>query len=87
MIGTLPWVVAPPGVAAAAPAPAPPSLQVTPVTPQLLLNAQGQVIATLATGATLTAGATLATAPPAPAPGKKNGPAEPPVKSEVSPRP
>ncbi|NWW28018.1 PO6F1 factor, partial [Falcunculus frontatus] len=42
VIGTLPWVVAPPGVAAAAPAPAPPSLQVTPVTPQLLLNAQGQ---------------------------------------------
>ncbi|XP_041269983.1 POU domain, class 6, transcription factor 1-like, partial [Onychostruthus taczanowskii] len=84
VIGTLPWVVAPPGVAAAAPAPAPPSLQVTPVTPQLLLNAQGQVIATLATGATLaTAGATLATAPPAPPPGKKNGPAEPPIKSEV----
>ncbi|NXH39014.1 PO6F1 factor, partial [Dicaeum eximium] len=42
VIGTLPWVVASPGVAAAAPAPAPPSLQVTPVTPQLLLNAQGQ---------------------------------------------
>ncbi|NXE99738.1 PO6F1 factor, partial [Menura novaehollandiae] len=42
VIGTLPWVVAPPGVAAAPPAPAPPSLQVTPVTPQLLLNAQGQ---------------------------------------------
>ncbi|NWI44517.1 PO6F1 factor, partial [Picathartes gymnocephalus] len=80
VIGTLPWVVAPPGVAAAAPAPAAPSLQVTPVTPQLLLNAQGQVIATLATGA-----ATLATAPPAPAPSKKNGPAEPPVKSEVQP--
>ncbi|NXC11155.1 PO6F1 factor, partial [Orthonyx spaldingii] len=79
VIGTLPWVVAPPGVAAAAPAPAPASLQVTPVTPQLLLNAQGQVIATLATGAT------LATAPPAPAPSKKNGPTEPPVKSEVQP--
>uniref|UniRef100_A0A674GTC9 POU domain protein n=1 Tax=Taeniopygia guttata TaxID=59729 RepID=A0A674GTC9_TAEGU len=43
VIGTLPWVVAPP-------APAPPSLQVTAVTPQLLLNAQGQVIAALATG-------------------------------------
>ncbi|NWY48093.1 PO6F1 factor, partial [Sylvia atricapilla] len=42
VIGTLPWVVAPPGVAAAAPAP--PSLQVTPVTPQLLLNAQGQLL-------------------------------------------
>uniref|UniRef100_A0A8C3US54 POU domain protein n=1 Tax=Catharus ustulatus TaxID=91951 RepID=A0A8C3US54_CATUS len=57
VIGTLPWVVAPPGVA---PAPAPPSLQVTqvtPVTPQLLLNAQGQVIATLATGAALKNGA------------------------------
>ncbi|NXY63176.1 PO6F1 factor, partial [Callaeas wilsoni] len=87
VIGTLPWVVAPSGVAAAAPAPAPPSLQVTPVTPQLLLNAQGQVIATLAAGATLTTGATLATAPPSPAPSKKNGPAEPPIKSEVSPRP
>ncbi|XP_054373661.1 LOW QUALITY PROTEIN: POU domain, class 6, transcription factor 1 [Molothrus ater] len=83
VIGTLPWVVAPPGVAAAAPAPAPPSLQVTAVTPQLLLNAQGQVIATL--GATLATGAALATAPPAPAPGKKNGPAEPPIKSEVQP--
>ncbi|NWV33642.1 PO6F1 factor, partial [Grantiella picta] len=85
VIGTLPWVVTPPGVAAAPPTPAPPSLQVTPVTPQLLLNAQGQVIATLATGATLTTGATLATAPPTPAPSKKNGPAEPPVKSEVQP--
>ncbi|NXR37102.1 PO6F1 factor, partial [Zosterops hypoxanthus] len=85
VIGTLPWVVAPPGVAAAAPAPAPPSLQVTPVTPQLLLNAQGQVIATLATGAALTTGAALATAPPAPAPGKKNGATEPPIKSEVQP--
>ncbi|XP_030822880.1 POU domain, class 6, transcription factor 1 [Camarhynchus parvulus] len=83
VIGTLPWVVAPPGVAAAAPAPAPPSLQVTAVTPQLLLNAQGQVIATL--GATLATGAALATAPPAPAAGKKNGPAEPPIKSEVQP--
>ncbi|XP_038020122.1 POU domain, class 6, transcription factor 1 isoform X3 [Motacilla alba alba] len=91
VIGTLPWVVAPPGVAAAAPAPAAPSLQVTPVTPQLLLNAQGQVIATLAAGTALAAGTplaagtTLATAPPAPAPGKKNGPAEPPIKSEVQP--
>ncbi|XP_057898016.1 LOW QUALITY PROTEIN: POU domain, class 6, transcription factor 1 [Melospiza georgiana] len=84
VIGILPWVVAPPGVAAAAPAPAPPSLQVTAVTPQLLLNAQGQVIATL--GATLATGTALAAAPPAPAPGKKNGPAEqPPIKSEVQP--
>ncbi|XP_050162049.1 POU domain, class 6, transcription factor 1 [Myiozetetes cayanensis] len=107
VIGTLPWVVAPP-------APAPPSLQVTAVTPgvapgvtqvtpgvaqvttgvaqvtpgvaqvtavtavtpQLLLNAQGQVIATLATG-----GAAL---PPA-TPAKKSGPPETPVKSEVQP--
>nr|XP_030115120.3 POU domain, class 6, transcription factor 1 isoform X1 [Taeniopygia guttata] len=73
VIGTLPWVVAPP-------APAPPSLQVTAVTPQLLLNAQGQVIAALATGTPA-----LPTGPPAPGPGKKNGPAEPPVKSEVQP--
>uniref|UniRef100_A0A8C2SVQ5 POU domain protein n=1 Tax=Coturnix japonica TaxID=93934 RepID=A0A8C2SVQ5_COTJA len=49
VIGTLPWVVNPPGIAAASPAPAP-SLQVQAVTPQLLLNAQGQVIATLASG-------------------------------------
>ncbi|RMB88153.1 hypothetical protein DUI87_35489 [Hirundo rustica rustica] len=41
VIGTLPWVVAPPGLSVAPPAP--PGLQVTAVTPQLLLNAQGQV--------------------------------------------
>lgn len=45
VIGTLPWVVNSASVAAPAPAQ---SLQVQAVTPQLLLNAQGQVIATLA---------------------------------------
>lgn len=71
MIGTLPWVVNPPGIAAASPVPAP-SLQEQAVTPQLLLNAQGQVIATLASG-TIQATAI-----------KKSGPPEPPTKSEVS---
>ncbi|OXB56707.1 hypothetical protein ASZ78_006901 [Callipepla squamata] len=71
VIGTLPWVVNPPGIAAS-PAPTP-SLQVQAVTPQLLLNAQGQVIATLASG-TIQATA-----------GKKNGPPETPTKSEVQP--
>ncbi|XP_051631740.1 LOW QUALITY PROTEIN: POU domain, class 6, transcription factor 1-like, partial [Manacus candei] len=87
VIGTLPWVVAPPGVAAAPPAPPPPSLQVTPVTPQLLLNAQGQVIATLATGVAtgVATAATVSAAPAAPTPGKKGGPPETPVKSEVQP--
>ncbi|OXB52237.1 UNVERIFIED_CONTAM: hypothetical protein H355_013563 [Colinus virginianus] len=68
VIGTLPWVVNPPGIAAS-PAPTP-SLQVQAVTPQLLLNAQGQVIATLASG-TIQATA-----------GKKSGPPETPTKSE-----
>ncbi|NXI71486.1 PO6F1 factor, partial [Anseranas semipalmata] len=72
VIGTLPWVVNPPGIAAASPVPAP-NLQVQTVTPQLLLNAQGQVIATLASG-TIQA-ATI----------KKSGPPEPPAKSEVQP--
>ncbi|XP_040395659.1 POU domain, class 6, transcription factor 1 [Cygnus olor] len=72
VIGTLPWVVNPPGIAAASPVPAP-NLQVQAVTPQLLLNAQGQVIATLASG-TIQA-ATI----------KKSGPPEPPTKSEVQP--
>lgn len=74
VIGTLPWVVNPPGVTASAvPTTLPaPSLQVQTVTPQLLLNAQGQVIATLAPGAG-----------PAPA-GKKTGTPEPPAKNEVS---
>ncbi|XP_065606169.1 POU domain, class 6, transcription factor 1 [Cyrtonyx montezumae] len=71
VIGTLPWVVNPPGIAAS-PAPTP-SLQVQAVTPQLLLNAQGQVIATLASG-TIQATA-----------GKKSGPPETPTKSEVQP--
>ncbi|XP_064899525.1 POU domain, class 6, transcription factor 1 isoform X1 [Columba livia] len=75
VIGTLPWVVNPPGVTASAvPTTLPaPSLQVQTVTPQLLLNAQGQVIATLAPGAS-----------PAPA-GKKTGTPEPPAKNEVQP--
>ncbi|KAI6062518.1 POU domain, class 6, transcription factor 1 [Aix galericulata] len=72
VIGTLPWVVNPPGIAAASPVPAP-SLQEQAVTPQLLLNAQGQVIATLASG-TIQAAAI-----------KKSGPSEPPTKSEVQP--
>ncbi|XP_072214091.1 LOW QUALITY PROTEIN: POU domain, class 6, transcription factor 1 [Excalfactoria chinensis] len=72
VIGTLPWVVNPPGIAAASPAPAP-SLQVQAVTPQLLLNAQGQVIATLASG--------TIQAPPA----KRAAPPETPGKSEVQP--
>ncbi|NWZ28216.1 PO6F1 factor, partial [Asarcornis scutulata] len=72
VIGTLPWVVNPPGIAAASPVPAP-SLQEQAVTPQLLLNAQGQVIATLASG-TIQAAAI-----------KKSGPPEPPTKSEVQP--
>ncbi|XP_035164827.1 POU domain, class 6, transcription factor 1 isoform X4 [Oxyura jamaicensis] len=72
VIGTLPWVVNPPGIAAASPVPAP-NLQVQAVTPQLLLNAQGQVIATLASG-TIQA-ATI----------KKSGPPEPPTKTEVQP--
>ncbi|NWX10977.1 PO6F1 factor, partial [Caloenas nicobarica] len=75
VIGTLPWVVNPPGVTASAvPTTLPaPSLQVQTVTPQLLLNAQGQVIATLAPGAS-----------PVPA-GKKTGTPEPPAKNEVQP--
>ncbi|NXE16744.1 PO6F1 factor, partial [Lophotis ruficrista] len=76
VIGTLPWVVNAPGVAAAGPAAAAlpaQNLQVQTVTPQLLLNAQGQVIATLAGGAIPAAAV------------KKSGTPEPPVKSEVQP--
>ncbi|XP_054254662.1 POU domain, class 6, transcription factor 1 [Indicator indicator] len=76
VIGTLPWVVNPPGLAAASPAPATlpaQSLQVQTVTPQLLLNAQGQVIATLA-GSAIQAAAI-----------KKAGTPEPPPKNEVQP--
>ncbi|XP_067992815.1 LOW QUALITY PROTEIN: POU domain, class 6, transcription factor 1 [Melanerpes formicivorus] len=75
VIGTLPWVVNPPGLAAASPAPALPaqSLQVQTVAPQLLLNAQGQLIATLA-GSALPAAAV-----------KKAGTPEPPPKNEVQP--
>ncbi|KAM6233464.1 POU domain, class 6, transcription factor 1 isoform 1-T2 [Porphyrio hochstetteri] len=76
VIGTLPWVVNPPGMVAASPAPAAlpaQNLQVQAVTPQLLLNAQGQVIATLAGGTIQTA--TI----------KKTGTPEPPAKTEVQP--
>ncbi|NXW59442.1 PO6F1 factor, partial [Eurystomus gularis] len=76
VIGTLPWVVNPPGMAAASPAPAAlpaQNLQVQTVTPQLLLNAQGQVIATLA-GSAIQAAAI-----------KKTGTPEPPAKNEVQP--
>ncbi|NXH71806.1 PO6F1 factor, partial [Hydrobates tethys] len=76
VIGTLPWVVNPPGMAAASPAPAAlpaQNLQVQTVTPQLLLNAQGQVIATLA-GSAIQMAAIKKTATP-----------EPPAKNEVQP--
>ncbi|XP_067170251.1 POU domain, class 6, transcription factor 1 isoform X2 [Apteryx mantelli] len=76
VIGTLPWVVNPPGLTAAGPAAAAlpaPNLQVQAVTPQLLLNAQGQVIATLA-GSTIQAAAVKKTSAP-----------EAPAKSEVQP--
>ncbi|NXV49578.1 PO6F1 factor, partial [Uria aalge] len=74
VIGTLPWVVNPPGMAASpVPAALPAqNLQVQTVTPQLLLNAQGQVIATLA-GSAIPAAAI-----------KKTGTPEPPTKNEVS---
>ncbi|NWI12451.1 PO6F1 factor, partial [Crypturellus soui] len=74
VIGTLPWVLNPPALTAAAAAP---GLQVQAVTPQLLLNAQGQVIATLASGALPPAAPTAAT--------KKPGGPESPAKSEVQP--
>ncbi|NXN35122.1 PO6F1 factor, partial [Rhinoptilus africanus] len=75
VIGTLPWVVNPPGMAASpVPAALPAqNLQVQTVTPQLLLNAQGQVIATLA-GSAIPAAAI-----------KKTGTPEPPAKNEVQP--
>ncbi|NXS66496.1 PO6F1 factor, partial [Pandion haliaetus] len=76
VIGTLPWVVNPSGMAAASPAPAAlpaQNLQVQTVTPQLLLNAQGQVIATLA-GSAIQAAAI-----------KKTGTPELPTKNEVQP--
>uniref|UniRef100_G3TLG0 POU domain protein n=1 Tax=Loxodonta africana TaxID=9785 RepID=G3TLG0_LOXAF len=71
VIGTLPWVVNSASVAAPAPAQ---SLQVQAVTPQLLLNAQGQVIATLASS-------------PLPPPSTVRKPSTPesPAKSEVQP--
>ena len=69
VIGTLPWVVNSASVAAPAPAQ---SLQVQAVTPQLLLNAQGQVIATLASSPL-----------PPPVAVRKPSTPESPAKSEV----
>ncbi|XP_062975798.1 POU domain, class 6, transcription factor 1 [Elgaria multicarinata webbii] len=77
VIGTLPWVVNPAGIATANPAPATlpaQSLQVQAVTPQLLLNAQGQVIATLASSTIQAATAV-----------RKPSTPESPAKSEVQP--
>ncbi|XP_073939479.1 POU domain, class 6, transcription factor 1 isoform X5 [Castor canadensis] len=71
VIGTLPWVVNSASVAAPAPTQ---SLQVQAVTPQLLLNAQGQVIATLASSPL-----------PAPVTVRKPSTPESPAKSEVQP--
>ncbi|NXS96893.1 PO6F1 factor, partial [Jacana jacana] len=76
VIGTLPWVVNPPGIAATSPVPATlpaQNLQVQTVTPQLLFNAQGQVIATLA-GSAIPAATIKKTATP-----------DPPAKNEVQP--
>ncbi|XP_014811171.1 PREDICTED: POU domain, class 6, transcription factor 1 [Calidris pugnax] len=76
VIGTLPWVVNSPGMAATSPVPAAlpaQNLQVQTVTPQLLLNAQGQVIATLASS-TIPAATIKKTATP-----------DPPAKTEVQP--
>ncbi|KAH0629094.1 hypothetical protein JD844_010914 [Phrynosoma platyrhinos] len=78
VIGTLPWVVNPAGIAAANPAPATlpaQNLQLQAVTPQLLLNAQGQVIATLASS-TIQAAAAAVRTPSTP---------ESPAKTEVQP--
>ncbi|KAK1341160.1 hypothetical protein QTO34_017562 [Cnephaeus nilssonii] len=71
VIGTLPWVVNSASVATPAPAQ---SLQVQAVTPQLLLNAQGQVIATLASNPL-----------PPPVAVRKPSMPESPAKSEVQP--
>ncbi|ELK19028.1 POU domain, class 6, transcription factor 1 [Pteropus alecto] len=71
VIGTLPWVVNSASVAAPAPAQ---SLQVQAVTPQLLLNAQGQVIATLASSPL-----------PPPVAVRKPSTPESPAKSEMQP--
>lgn len=69
VIGALPWVVNSASVATPAPAQ---SLQVQAVTPQLLLNAQGQVIATLASSPL-----------PQPVAVRKPSTPESPAKSEV----
>ncbi|XP_044299090.1 POU domain, class 6, transcription factor 1 isoform X1 [Varanus komodoensis] len=77
VIGTLPWVVNPTGIATASATPATlptQNLQVQAVTPQLLLNAQGQVIATLASSTIQTAAAV-----------RKPSTPESPAKSEVQP--
>ncbi|XP_053151127.1 POU domain, class 6, transcription factor 1 [Hemicordylus capensis] len=77
VIGTLPWVVNPTGIATANPVPATlpaQNLQVQAVTPQLLLNAQGQVIATLASSTIQTAAAV-----------RKPSTPESPAKTEVQP--
>ncbi|CAO2600821.1 POU domain, class 6, transcription factor 1 [Lemmus lemmus] len=71
VIGALPWVVNSASVATPAPAQ---SLQVQAVTPQLLLNAQGQVIATLASSPL-----------PQPMAVRKPNTPESPAKSEVQP--
>ncbi|KAM8981324.1 POU domain, class 6, transcription factor 1 isoform 3-T7 [Sarcophilus harrisii] len=70
VIGTLPWVVNSASIAAPAPAQ---NLQVQAVTPQLLLNAQGQVIATLASSSLPSAAVRKPSTP------------ESPAKSEVQP--
>ncbi|XP_061470944.1 POU domain, class 6, transcription factor 1 isoform X2 [Rhineura floridana] len=77
VIGTLPWVVNPAGIATANATPATlpaQNLQLQAVTPQLLLNAQGQVIATLASSTIQTAAAV-----------RKPSTPESPAKSEVQP--
>lgn len=69
VIGTLPLLVNPASLGGGAATPTLPlhGLQVQTVTPQLLFNAQGQIVATLGNGPT--AVATSAAAPPkAPAP-------------------
>ncbi|MEJ1271223.1 POU domain class 6 transcription factor 1 [Cricetulus griseus] len=71
VIGALPWVVNSASVATPAPAQ---SLQVQAVTPQLLLNAQGQVIATLASSPL-----------PQPMAVRKPNTPESPAKSEMQP--
>ncbi|XP_042305374.1 POU domain, class 6, transcription factor 1 [Sceloporus undulatus] len=80
VIGTLPWVVNPAGIATANPVPATlpaQNLQLQAVTPQLLLNAQGQVIATLASSTIQAAAAAASVRTPSTP--------ESPAKTEVQP--